>query len=634
MLTFKNLGCRRDREQLFSGISQVIYRGQRVGVTGANGCGKSSLFGLILGELDPDEGGVEIQNGVTVGSVAQEMKTVDRSAIDYVIDGDRDLRQLEQQLEQAQHEDGGRYATLLADYESAGGYSAKARAGTLLNGLGFAASEQQLPMQHFSGGWRMRLNLAQALMCPSDLLLLDEPTNHLDMDAIIWLEHWLSQYAGTLLLISHDREFLDRTINHVLHIEQGSAWLYTGDYSAFEQARAERLSGQQAAFEKQERRVKEIQGFVDRFRAKATKARQAQSRLKMLERMTRVAPVHSESTFGFAFQPPVRLGNPLVQFDDASAGYGETVVLKKLKTSLQAGDRVGLLGRNGAGKSTFLKSLVGEIPMLAGHRHISPALNTGYFAQHQIDQLEFSESALSHLLALDETLGESSGRDFLGGFGFRGDQALQSVGTMSGGEKARLSLALIVYQRPNLLLLDEPTNHLDMAMRQALVDALQSFEGALIVVSHDRFLLRATVDDLWLIDDGLIEPFADDLDGYARWLMQGKRQVSDDSAQPQFAAVASTDRRAAKKQSAAKRAVLQPLKKVANQCEKRVQTLEIKLEKLREQLADNGLYSNDQKELLADLLRQETGVKTELETAEEQWLEALDQLEQASKEAE
>ena len=631
MLTFKNLGCRRDKESLFSGVNQVIYRGQRVGVTGANGCGKSSLFGLILGELDPDEGTVEIQNGVLTGSVAQEMKTVDRSAIDYVIDGDQNLRQLEGAVDEAQHQDGERYATLLADYEAMGGYSAKSRAGSLLNGLGFQASEQQLPMSHFSGGWRMRLNLAQALMCPSDLLLLDEPTNHLDMDAIIWLENWLTQYAGTLLLISHDREFLDRTINHVLHIEQGTAWLYTGDYSAFEQARAERLSGQQAAYEKQQRRINEIQGFVDRFRAKASKARQAQSRLKMLERMTRVAPVHGDNTFGFSFQPPLKLANPLVQFDDASAGYDDTVVLKKIKTSLQAGDRVGLLGRNGAGKSTYLKSLVGEIPILAGHRHISPALNTGYFAQHQIDQLNFSRSALAHLLELDDTLGDASARDFLGGYGFRGDQALQSVGTMSGGEKARLSLALIVYQRPNLLLLDEPTNHLDMAMRQALVDALQSFEGALIVVSHDRYLLRATVDDLWLIDDGLITPFSDDLDGYAKWLMQSHRQASDDTGASRESPA--TDRRTAKRESALKRTQLQPLKKTANQLEKQVQKLELKLGSVREQLADNGLYSNDQKEQLADLLRQEATLKTELDTAEEQWLDALDQLEQATKEA-
>jgi len=646
MLSFRNLACRRDAEVLFSDVNQVIYRAQKVGVTGANGCGKSSLLQMILGQLDPDDGEVELQNGVEVAHVAQETVSSDASALDFVMDGDRRLRDIEKELAAA-GDDGNLTANLLAEYDAIGGYTAQSRAGTLLYGLGFSAEQHHFPVARFSGGWRMRLNLAQALMCRSDLLLLDEPTNHLDLDAVLWLENWLQVYTGTLLLISHDREFLDRTVGHIFNIEQRSARLYTGDYSAFEAARAERLAGEHAAYEKQQRRMAEIQGFVDRFRAKATKARQAQSRLKMLERMTVIAPAHVDSAFRFAFHVPERQPNPLVALDRATVGYAQTPILDGVRLNLQPGDRIALLGINGAGKSTLLKTLVGELDALAGERFVSPYLKMGYFAQHQVDQLRYDQSALDHLLALDASLSESTGRDVLGGFGFHGDQALQVCGTMSGGEKARLALALIVHQRPNLLLLDEPTNHLDLNMRQALCEALQTFEGALVVISHDRFLLRSVADELWLVADGSVQPFTDDLDGYARWLSKRRTESVADLAvsgadtgsadrvtppqeQSASSAHSATDRKSRKRQDAAQRNRLQPLKRAAQQLELKNTQLCDELESVRAQLGDNHLYSSEAKETLADLLRQEASLAAAVVQSEEEWLEALDALETAS----
>lgn len=636
MLSFKNLACRRDTEVLFGDVNQVIYRGQKVGVTGANGCGKSSLFLMILGQLEPDDGEIDIQSGVVVAHVAQETHSSDRPALDFVIDGDEKLRSIERQLADA-GSDGNRTANLLGEFDAVGGYTAKARAGSLLHGLGFSVRQHEMPVAQFSGGWRMRLNLAQALMCPSDLLLLDEPTNHLDLDAVLWLENWLQQYAGTLLLISHDREFLDRSIGHILHIEQQSARLYTGDYSAFELARAERMAGEQAAFVKQQRRIQEIQGFVDRFRAKATKAKQAQSRLKMLERMTVIAPAHVDSSFRFTFYSPERQPNPLVTLDKARVGYGDTTVLSNVRLTLQPGDRIALLGMNGAGKSTLLKTLVGELQPLAGDHFTSPYLKLGFFAQHQVDHLQYEHSALDHLLRLDDSLSEAEGRDVLGGFGFRGDQALQTTGTMSGGEKARLALALIVHQRPNLLLLDEPTNHLDLDMRQALCEALQSFTGALVLISHDRFLVRSVADELWLVADGGLQPFDEDLDGYSRWLAKRRTAeadtVSASTSSESTAAGESSQaaRKNRKREDAANRARLQPLKRTAAAFEKKVDQLRDELENVREQLGDNQLYSNVAKEVLADLLRQEATLAATLNTAEEEWLMAMDALETAER---
>lgn len=631
MLSLVNLACRRSQDQLFQGVNHVLYRSQKTGVTGANGCGKSSLFSLILGELEPDEGEIQLQNGVIVAHVAQEMVTTDRSALDYVIDGDTALRAVEKKLSEVEGVDGQRHAELLSDYESRGGYTAAARAGSLLFGLGFSGEQHQQPVTQFSGGWRMRLNLAQALMCPSDLLLLDEPTNHLDLDAVIWLEQWLQHYSGALLLISHDREFLDRVVKQIMHIEHGGIKVYGGNYSAFEQMRVTQLSGQQAAYERQQKKIREVQKFIDRFRAKATKARQAQSRLKMLERMTQIAPAHIDSAFKFSFKAPQKLPELLLELQEVSAGYNQQAVLNSVNIKLQPGDRVGLLGMNGAGKSTLLKVLVGDLQPLSGRYKSSSHLAVGYFAQHQVEQLRFDESPLSHLLNFDSTLAESAARDFLGGFGFRGDQALQRVDTLSGGEKARLALALIVYSKPNLLLLDEPTNHLDLDMRHALCEALQHYEGGLIVISHDRFLLRSIADEFLLVASAQVRSFDDDLDGYARWLAEQRS----DSGQPESKRAANpasaAHRQQQKREQAQRRAALAPLRKSAEKFEKMLEQTRDDLESLREKLADNELYTDEQKPILAELMQQEADLKVKMSTLEENWLDALEALEDAER---
>jgi len=631
MLSLKNLACRRDTEQLFSDVNQIIYRAQKTGITGANGSGKSSLFSLILGELEPDEGEVELQNGVVIAHVAQETGASERCALDFVIDGDVALRGVEAKIDHIADHDGAAHANLLAEFEAMGGYSAAARAGSLLFGLGFSATQQQQPVSQFSGGWRMRLNLAQALMCPSDMLLLDEPTNHLDLDAVIWLEQWLLQYSGALLLISHDREFLDRTIKQILHIEQSSMKLYTGDYSAFEKARAEQLAGQQSAYVRQQKKIGEIQGFVDRFRAKATKARQAQSRLKMLEKMTLIAPAHIDSAFRFSFRAPVKLPHPLLTLEKVSAGYAQNTVLQSVDMTVQVGDRIGLLGMNGAGKSTLLKTLVGDLAPLAGEREASTHLAIGYFAQHQIDQLQFTQTPLQHLLNCDKALAESAARDFLGGFGFQGEQVSQKVSTLSGGEKARLALSLIVYARPNLLLLDEPTNHLDLDMRQALCEALQSFQGALLVISHDRFLLRSVADEFLLVADGGLRPFDDDLDGYARWLADNREQSGSATTKQESKGLSAADRQERKREAAQRRAQIAPLRKVAEKIEKQLEHVRDDLEFLREKLADNQLYSDNKKQELAELMQQEAKLQAKITELEESWLQALENLENAER---
>jgi len=488
MLRFSDLACRRDGQVLFSGVSEFFARQHKVGLTGRNGCGKSSLFSMILGNLDADEGVLEIQPGTLLAHVAQETPASSSTAIDYVIDGDTHLRSLQQALGEHGVAIGGnsvsdttqsdacapQLARLLEDYGVAGGYTAEARAGMLLNGLGFGAQQHRLPVNDFSGGWRMRLNLAQALMCPSDLLLLDEPTNHLDLDAVFWLQSWLRRYEGTLLLISHDREFLDAVVDSVLHVEHQTITRYTGNYSAFERIRAERLALGAAMYQRQQKKIAHVQKFIDRFRAQATKARQAQSRIKMLERMQVVSQAQVDSGFSFQFNAPQKMSDPLVTLEGANIGYSDEPVLGGVNFRLGAGDRVALLGRNGAGKSTLVKALVGELALQSGKRTAGANLSCGYFAQHQIDQLDYSGTALDQLQNLDPSLSEAQCRNILGGFGFSGEMALQSVSVLSGGEKARLVLALLVHSRPNLLLLDEPTNHLDMDMRFALSEAMQS----------------------------------------------------------------------------------------------------------------------------------------------------------------
>ncbi len=636
MLSFNDIACRRDGKQLFAEVNCVVHSGQKVGLTGANGTGKSSLFAMIQGELEPDSGSISLQQHVGITHVAQETESSERSALDYVVDGDQRLRAVQLKIDECQESDGEKLASLLADLDQAGGYTVQSRAGALLNGLGFSSEQHNWPVSKFSGGWRMRLNLGQALMSPNELLLLDEPTNHLDLDAVLWLESWLKQREGTLILISHDREFLDSVTNMTLHIEAQTADLVTGNYSAFEKWKAARQGNQQAAHEKAQARRKELQSFVDRFRAKATKARQAQSRLKMLERMGETQAVRIETPFRFGFKTPEAMPSPLVVLQDCDLGYGDTRVIKQVKMSVQSGDRIGLLGVNGAGKSTLVKALVGDLAPLTGSRTPAQRLKIGYFAQHQVDQLRGDHSPLQAMLSFDPSLSEGEARTFLGTFGFQGDQALQKAETLSGGERARLALALIVHSRPNLLLLDEPTNHLDIIMRQALADALVSFEGALLVISHDRTMLRAVVDSLWLVADGSLQPFDDDLDGYARWLASRRQQSSEEiERQSQThdghdTKNQSVDRRQKKRDEPAQRAKLAPLTKEVSRLEKALDKANSELESIREQLSADGIYDESQKEHLADLLSQEVNARKNLESIEEQLLESMESLEQAT----
>jgi len=624
MLRFENLALRRGGRLLFSGASLQVHPGQRVGVTGANGCGKSSLFALVLDEVHPDEGAFSRPDDWVVAHVAQETPSDVRPAIEYVLDGDRELRAIEAAIARAEgRDDGPGLAVLHERLELAGGYGARARAARLLDGLGFPPGDEARPVDSFSGGWRMRLNLAQALMCRSDLLLLDEPTNHLDLDAVIWLESWLKGYAGTLLLISHDRDFLDAVATHVVHIEQERLVLYPGNYSAFERIRAERLAGQQAAFERQQREIAHVRRFVERFRAKATKARQAQSRLKALERMELIAPAHVDSPFHFRFPEPEKNPFPLLRLEGAVAGYGERTVLDGIDLSLVPGDRVGLLGPNGAGKSTLIKLLAGELALRSGERVAARDLNIGYFAQHQVDQLHPEHSPLEHLQQQERESGEQALRDYLGGFGFSGERADAPVAPLSGGEKSRLVLALLIRRRPNLLLLDEPTNHLDLEMRQALSQALQEFVGAMVIVSHDRHLLRTTVDNLLLVFDGRSEPFAGDLDDYPRWLLDHQRGEAVPVEQAEAGRNAA-GRRERKREEAEERRRLQPLKRAIEELEARLEGLQAAKERLDGLLAEPGLYAAESGERLTQLLTERAGVEKRLLAAEEAWLGAAE----------
>ncbi len=633
MLRFDHLALRRGGRLLFDDASFAIHPGQRVGVTGANGCGKSSLFALILDRLHADAGDFHMPRDWVIAHLAQETPSDPRPAIDYVLDGDAELRRIETELAQAEQErDGGRVAELHSRLDAIDGYSARSRAARLIHGLGFRPGEEERPVAHFSGGWRMRLNLARALMCRSDLLLLDEPTNHLDLDAVIWLEGWLRGYAGTLLLISHDREFLDAVCSHIAHIEQGRLTLYSGNYSAFERVRAERLASQQAAWERQQREIAHIQRFVERFRAKATKARQAQSRLKALERMEQIAPAHVDSPFHFAFQPPEKNPDPLLRLERAAAGYDGEAVLQGVSLGLSPGDRIGLLGPNGAGKSTLIKLIAGRLAPLAGERETAQALNIGYFAQHQLDQLDPDHSPLEHLKRIDPDAREQSLRDYLGGFGFSGERADAPVAPFSGGEKARLVLALLIHQRPNLLLLDEPTNHLDLEMRLSLSQALQAFEGAMVIVSHDRHLLRATCDRLLLVDGGGAAPFDGDLDDYPRWLAE--RQRAYDGATGQAAreprAHSADARRERKRREAEQRRRLQPLRERIRRLEREMEALAEEQAALEERLADTDLYQEENKETLKRLLASKAETDRRLAAVEEEWLGVSEELEAAS----
>jgi ATP-binding cassette subfamily F protein 3 len=532
MLSARDLTLRRGAQPLFEQVNFSIFRGNKVGLTGANGAGKSSLFAAIRGELGPDRGAIELPATLKLAHVEQEIAASSRTAIEFVLDGDAELRGVQAAIQEAER--GGanlRLADLYSSLEAIDGYRAKARAAAIMHGLGFKAADHERPVADFSGGWRVRLAMARALGSRAELLLLDEPTNHLDLDAIVWLEEWLTAYPGTLLMISHDREFLDTIIDRVLHIENRTIRAYSGNYSQFENQRAEELALQSALHARQVRRIAEISNFVNRFRASATKSRQAQSRLKMLQRMERIVPAHVDSPFEFEFAAPLKSPRPLVTMENAACGYGAAQVVGGINVSISPKDRIALLGPNGAGKSTLTKMLAGESAPLSGTRTAAADLAIGYFAQHQLEQLKADCDAFWHLRNLggpDFAGGdEQKVRDHLGRFGFRGDRAFDPVGRFSGGEKARLTLALIVARRPNLLLLDEPTNHLDIEMRQALTVALQGFDGGLIVVSHDRHLIKSVADTLWLVADGRLQVFDGDLDDYQQWLRsRGKAQPS------------------------------------------------------------------------------------------------------------
>ncbi|KHT01227.1 ABC transporter ATP-binding protein [Pectobacterium brasiliense] len=630
MIVFSSLQIRRGVRVLIDNATATVNPGQKVGLVGKNGCGKSTLLSLLKGEISADGGSATFPQNWSLAWVNQETPALDKPALDYVIDGDREFRQLEAALQTANEEnDGNAIATLHGKLDAIQAWTIQARASSLLNGLGFSQSQLQQPVSAFSGGWRMRLNLAQALICRSDLLLLDEPTNHLDLDAVIWLEKWLKNYTGTLVLISHDRDFLDPVVTKILHIEQQSLYEYTGNYSSFERQRATRLAQQQSLYEHQQERVAHLQHYIDRFRAKATKAKQAQSRIKMLERMELIAPAHVDNPFRFSFRAPESLPNPLMKMEKVSAGYNDKLILESIKLNLVPGSRIGLLGHNGAGKSTLIKLLAGTLAPLKGEIGLAKGVKLGYFAQHQLEFLRADESPLQHLVRLAERETEQQLRDYLGGFGFQGDKVTEITERFSGGEKARLVLALIVWQRPNLLLLDEPTNHLDLDMRQALTEALIDFEGALVVVSHDRHLIRSTTDDLYLVHDQKVEPFDGDLEDYQQWLVGLQRQESAaDETPKENAANSAQGRKDQKRREAELRTQTQPLRKQITKLEQQMEKLGETLAALEAQLADSAIYDISRKAELTDCLQQQTKVKIELEETELSWLDAQEQLEQ------
>ncbi|QGX39981.1 ATP-binding cassette domain-containing protein [Permianibacter aggregans] len=626
MITLNELTLQRGTKVLLDHANLTVHAGEHVGLVGANGCGKSTLFALLRGELAPDGGDLLIANGLSIAWAQQEIPHIDRSALDYIIDGDHELRAAELRLHDAeQRHDGMAAAKAHAELEHLDAWRIPSKAAQMLAGLGFSNDDLQKDIKAFSGGWRMRLNLAQALMRRSDILLLDEPTNHLDLDAVIWLEQFLRSFAGTLIVISHDRDFLDGVCQQIVHIEHQKLNKYTGTYSAFERQRGERLSQQQAAFERQQVQRAHLQKFVDRFKAKASKAKQAQSRVKALEKLTMSAPLAGADAIQFEFKPPEKMPNPLVTARDVQLGYGDNVVLRNVKVTLNPGARLGLLGRNGAGKSTFIKFLADELKPQAGERHDGQFLRIGYFSQHTVETLHPEESALMHMKRLDPQATEQALRGFLGGFGFSGDRATTPVAPFSGGEKARVALAMLVWQKPNLLLMDEPTNHLDLDLRESLTQALQSFEGAMVLVSHDRHLLRACCDEYWLVDAGKTEPFDGDLDDYARWLF---KPVETDAAQtddnnPQSAAA----RKDRKRLEAEHRKLRQPLQNQLKKLESKMSELQGKLHQMDTALTDADIYTDGNKDKLKKLLAEQASAKHALEEIEMEWLgqqEALD----------
>jgi ATP-binding cassette subfamily F protein 3 len=633
MITAVDLSLDRGIKNLIKSSSFTIHPNHKVGLVGANGCGKSSLFAALLGQLQPDTGEISMPLTWKIATVKQETPALDKSALDYVIDGDKEFRALEEKLEQARVDDNGNLeAIIINQIDTIHGYSLPARAGELLHGLGFLQEQLDHPVKDFSGGWRMRLNLAQALISRADLMLLDEPTNHLDLDAVIWLQRWLKRYTGTLVLISHDRDFLDDVIGQILHIEQQTAKLYSGNYSAFERQRAEQLAQQDAQFQKQQKEVAHLTAFVDRFRAKASKAKQAQSRLKRLQKLPDLAPAHVDSQFTFSFDNPEHMPYPLLSLDDSTCGYNDdSIIIKQANISLVPGSRIGLLGRNGAGKSTLIKSLAGDLNILQGTRYCAQELRIGYFSQHQLEQLHMPSSAIDHIIRAKPDFKELQARTFLGRFGFSGDQALSPVKNMSGGEKARLVLALIVLDKPQLLLLDEPTNHLDLEMRQALVLALQDFNGAIILIAHDRYLLESCVDEFYLVSSGHVSEFSGDIDDYQQWLNDDKKltlQSTKNAVKSSTSNDSSIDKKQQRQQQAELRKVAAPLKKQAQQYEKKVQQWQNKLAEVEEILGDSDIYQAENKSRLAELMKEQGKLKQSIEENEMLWLDLEEQIEE------
>ncbi|WP_180134351.1 ATP-binding cassette domain-containing protein [Acinetobacter sp. YH12071] len=636
MIQFDQVSLRRGGRVLFQKASMQIHPGWKVGLTGVNGAGKSTLFAALLGELGADEGSLTRPSGWTVAHMAQEVKALDMPALDFVLSGDEEYWQIQKQLAQPEQLSDSELAQLHGRFDEIHGYSAPSKAAQLMAGLGFMEHQLRLDVSSFSGGWRMRLNLARTLMSRSDLLLLDEPTNHLDLDAILWLEDWLNAYEGTLILISHDRDFLDAVTDHILHIENQELTLYTGNYSTFEVTRSERLAQQQQAFEKQVEARAHLQKFIDRFKAKATKARQAQSRIKQLEKMQLLAPAHVDTPFTFSFREPTKMSSPLLTLDQAEIGYPGKSIASKINLQITPSSRIGLLGMNGAGKSTLIKSLVGDLALLNGQRKASELLNIGYFAQHQMDALDGQASPMLQLSRLaDKQISEATLRSFLGSFGFSGERMDTPCESFSGGERARLALALIVWQRPNVLILDEPTNHLDLDMRHALSMALQDFEGAVVLVSHERQLIASVCDDLLLVHAGRCTEFAGDLQDYAKWLREARQQqINAQTALAQAsastnktAAPAKVDKEAQRKLAAQRREETRPLRKKIEQCENQIEKIQPRLASIEEQLADSSLYEASRKEDLLKLMNEQTSLKATLEQAEETMLELMMELE-------
>ncbi|MFW1812598.1 ATP-binding cassette domain-containing protein [Acinetobacter ursingii] len=638
MIQLDQFSIRRGGRVLFQKASMQLHPGWKIGLTGVNGAGKSTLFSALLGGMEADSGSLSRPNVWTVAHMAQEIKALDMKAIDFVLSGDEEYWTIQHQLEHPEQLSNDELAHLYSRFDEINGYSASAKASQLMAGLGFFEHQSQLDVSSFSGGWRMRLNLARTLMSRSDLLLLDEPTNHLDLDAILWLEDWLNSYEGTLVLISHDRDFLDAITDHILHIENQELTLYTGNYSTFETTRAERLAQQQQAFEKQQETRAHLQKYIDRFKAQATKARQAQSRIKQLERMQELAPAHVDTPFTFSFREPSKMSSPLLALEHADIGYASKLIVTNVNLQITPTSRIGLLGMNGAGKSTLIKSLVGDLPLIQGQRYASELLNIGYFAQHQMDALDGNASPMLQLSRIaDKKISDATLRAFLGSFGFSGERMDTPSESFSGGERARLALALIVWQRPNVLILDEPTNHLDLDMRHALTMALQDFEGAVVLVSHERQLIASVCDELILVHNGHSQSFDGDLNDYANWLRQARNDMIKKGQQPAAPVISEVtappttsklDKEALRKEAAQRREQTRPIRKNIEKCETQIEKFQSRLVAIETLLADSSFYEANRKDDLLKLMNEQTDLKQKLEQAEEQLLELMMQLEE------